>query len=360
MPAAKQSRDTAATGYARGMQHFPRAFPLAACLGLASGLVAQDSQTSRVGDGTLSGFAAPVGGATRPPSANEIVGALNNRIEELSRPRASTGSGRVPSPTPGGAQGTNPAAGTTPTGLRIYEPTVEWKDQVAAERANLHGVPVGEVRKALTSERPARILAALEQVARGALEVPESTLVSMLRTTASRPVARALVVLLGSRPGETAREAVEDHVETLGPADDTAVRYLWANPSERSRKLLRQRAALATSRDRASLLAIRAIADDPAPAVTHLLARLAEDRSEAVQAAAQQALKIRGKAGLPLDTPRKAIEYGSSYTEILDSAPEVTDLREFARDTNRRAAEARNRSENDDDDGGGGRRPAPE
>lgn len=92
------------------------------------------------------------------------------------------------------------------------------------------------------------------------------------------------------------------------------------------RRDLRRKAEIASAKDKASLRAIRALAFLDGNDVVLLLNRLAEDRSESVQGAANDALAIREALGFQLQTAYKKAPVGEAVKKLAFRAEKAEDL----------------------------------
>lgn len=215
----------------------------------------------------------------------------------------------LPAPArPGGPPPANP--GTSRRGgvqvLSPQPPPASWRERVQKARLEL---PMDDPRgllEALRGDDPARSFAVLSLENEGKVRFQEKLLRETLQSTRVRLVARAAALLLARRGTETGLDALVEHLEARGPAEDVAVELLIQTGTRKGRELLLERASHATRGDRAGLLSIRALAFHDGPEVTLMLNRLSEDWSPEVRQAARESLELRGKAGLATRTALKA------------------------------------------------------
>lgn len=198
------------------------------------------------------------------------------------------------------------AAATAAAGPALLTPPVEevpWGVRVQRARQELARSPELALETVLRSADGAPAFAVLAMAHEGELEIAPELLEAVLAGTTHRAVARAAAFLLSKTAGPQSTQALVDHIAAHGPADDTAVELLLLTGARAGASVLLQRAAAASAEDPASLLAIRAVALQPAHEATVLLAGLVDDWSPAVRRVAAEALELRARAGLPTRLP---------------------------------------------------------
>lgn len=281
-------------------------------------------RSTRVGDS--GGRTTTVGGVGRRENP---MAAINQQIQSLQK-QAETAFQQVPQTAGGAEGGGGEAEGASASGYRgvlVYggnrERPPTWRERVDDAKAKLDPKVPRTLLRALRSDDPAEVFAVLSLEAEGKLRFKEDKLVEVLEGARNRLVARAAAVLVGKRRTPTAYAALETHIRLRGPADDSAVKILWAAGPPLGQQVFFERASLANGRDETSLLAIRALALVPGKKITQLLQRLQDDRSPKVRKAAEKAIEMRASAGLPTATEIKPIDYGESYDAILKNAEEV-------------------------------------
>lgn len=279
-----------------------RAIAILGAAGLwANRQVLAEMRTTQVGSGNY-GRSTTVGDNREPFNP---VTALQNQGASGSQPAGSSGGG----------------APATPTGIVIdgHVPRVPtFKERVAAAKATMDPRMREQLARQLREGDGAAQVAVLSFENDGVLKLREAELIRVLENTRQEEVARAALVLLNRRATDEAYAAMEKHVADRGPADELAIRFLWAAGHGRGKAALMDRASQATGRDEAALLAIQALAGIPGNDVTALLRRLLEDWSPEVSTAAQKAREQRKGMGLPVDLTAKPPPLGAPISSLLE------------------------------------------